>query len=880
MHLDLLRSIRKPARYLGNERNAARTPAKGDLRVGLAFPDHYEIGMSHPGLGILYHCLNRSKGLFAERVFLPDTDLEALLRARGIPLTTLETGTPVGRLDLIGFSLAYELTYTNVLAILDLGGIPLRSEERTREHPVVLAGGPCACNPEPLAPFVDAFVIGEAEYLLPELCRLVREWRASGSSRGELLRALDRLESVYVPSLFSWAGRGDKRGWRLTPPAGRTAPVKRAWVSDLDAAPFPDRPLVPFAKVVHDRISIEVARGCPHACRFCQASVLYRPFRERSARNVLDLALRSMQATGYEELSLLALSIGDCSCLVPLVSDLMLRAEAQKVALSLPSLRVGSLDPEVVRQVRRVRRTGFTMAPEAATRRLRLAINKDIDEEELLRSARLLAGMGWRSLKLYFMIGLPTESDEDVAAIVSLAGQIRREALQAGNGHFQATVSVSSFVPKAHTPFQWHRQASVEEAQRKQKFLQRSLRKSEFRLKWHDARISLLEGVFARGNRNTSRLLEEAHRLGCSRDGWTEHLRFDLWQEAFERTGLDPQELLDPFPAPDDPLPWEWVDPGVSRGFLLEEYRRACRAERTPFLCRGRCDRCGSCEIGANDVPWAGAGKTEAARIGEDVPRPPGAVPLPPEPAVPAPREGALLRIRLHYCKQGPMVCLGHLETIAVFQRAIRRSGIPVAFTLGEHPHPRMAFSPALPLGVESLAEFVDLWLTPSARPEAVRQALGPELPEGLEILAAAAVPLDAPSLEESIAWIDYEARFSEQHAAGLPRPSRADLEHSVRAFQDGQASLFEIRKEGRRSFMDLRPAVREIRIAEGPVLFFRIQRLHGSLPSPVRILEALLPPGQWEDLRTLVRKLDTAFAGFLGSSLGRTSGDTLSAGC
>lgn len=845
----ILSQIRKPARYLGSEINAARSPRKGDLRVGLAFPDHYEIGMSHLGMSILYHCLNRTAGVFSERVFLPDTDLEAYLRAGNAPLTTLETRTPLDRLDVLGFSLAYELTYTNVLAILDLGQIPLHAEERRRSHPLVLAGGPCAFNPEPLSPFIDAFVIGEAEDLLPEICLLVREWKASDATREDLLRSLDRLDSVYVPSLFS-AGPCETRC--LESLTGRTAPVRKAVVQDLDAAPFPEAPIVPFARIVHDRISIEAVRGCPHGCRFCQASVLYRPVRERSPGRILQIAESSLLATGYEELSLLAFSIGDYSRLVPLVQALMARAEEKRVALSLPSLRVGSLEREVVYEIRKVRKTGFTLAPEAASPRLRNVVNKGIDEEELVRSARLLASLGWRALKLYFMIGLPTETEEDVDRIVALASRIRSEALRARPGAFQVTINVSTFVPKAHTPFQWHRQLPPQEAERRQGHLKRRIRKTGFRLKWHDAKVSFLEGVFARGDRRTASLLEQAYRLGCSRDGWTEHLRFDLWERAFDKTGFSIQECLDPFPDPATTLPWHWIDPGVSRSFLLREYQKALRSEAAPFHCVGDCSGCGQC----SDQASPGQERTSPEVVLSQNPE--GQVSRRTEGVAVAPPLDGLLRLRIRYAKEGSAVYLSHLETLTALQRALRRSGLPIAYTQGENPHPRIALSPALPLGMESLSEYIDIWLDRAVSAEGTTKRLAEVLPPGLRILSVQAVPCNAPSLEESILWVEYEVRFPRQ---GEAEPSAQEfLKQDMENFLAGRSSIVEIRSEGKTTFVDLRPAVRELRLSDGPTVSLQLQKVHGNLPSPTKVLDAILASSWSRQALRNVRKTHTVF--------------------
>lgn len=812
-------NIRRPARYLGSELYAVRSPQRGDLRVGLAFPDLYEVGMSHLGLGLLYECLNRVPGLFGERVYMPDEDLEHLLRHRGMPLTTLETELPLHRLDVLGFSLAYELTYTNVLGILDLGGIPLRSSERRTKHPLVIAGGPCAFNPEPLAEFIDAFVLGEAEDRLVEICLAVRDWRAGGGSREALLRALDGMEGVYVPSLFDWRRERPEGGPGLVSLTGRDRPVRKSEIADLDRSPYPTSPIVPFARIVHDRVSIEAARGCPHACRFCQASNLYRPYRERSPERLREIALESLERTGYEQASLLALSIGDYSCLGPLVRDLMQQLAPKRVSLSLPSLRVGSLEDSVVQQILRVRKTGFTLAPEAAGPRLRSVVNKTISEEELLRTAHLIARLGWRSLKLYFMIGLPTETEQEVEEIVALAQRIRGHARTARAGGLQITVNVSSFVPKAHTPLQWVKQQDPDLSEEKQRFLRKRLKQPGFRVKWHDVRLSLLEGLFARGDRKLGDLLETAYRLGCRRDGWSEYLRFDLWERAFEQTGLDPRDRLDPFPDPHGPLPWDWVDTGMPRQWFRREYRKALAAEPTDFFCSGDCEECGICTPSAR--------KPREQRGG---PRPVSAPAAPSHPrlSVRGTAEQPAARWRLRYLKRHPASCLSHLETLTSFQRALRRSGLPIHFTGGEHPHPKLAFSPALPVGVESLAEYLDLWLSRMPGESEIEKGLNAVLPDGLAVLDARPIPLNASSLEGSIAWMEYEITFPESRPG---TPSQEDVEKAMKAFYEegGKDEAFQraVRLTGKR---------------DGHGLVCRIHRISGSTPSAMRVVELLFP--------------------------------------
>ena len=849
MNDDLTLNVRRPARYMGSELHAARSPQRDDLRVGLAFPDLYEVGMSHLGLNLLYDCLNRAPGLFGERVFMPDEDLEGLLREREIPLTTLETKLPLVQLDVLGFSLAYELTYTNVLGILDLGGIPLRSSERSREHPIVIAGGPCAFNPEPLGSFIDAFVVGEAEFLIVEICRTVREWKASGSSRQDLLRALDRMGSVYVPSLFEWRREGTDGRHGLVSLTGRDRPVRKREISNLDDAPYPASPLVPFARIVHDRISIEAARGCPHACRFCQASNLYRPYRERSPERLREIALKSLEKTGYEQVSLLALSIGDHSCIGPLVRDLMQELAPKRVSLSLPSLRVGSLEDSVVEEILRVRKTGFTLAPEAASPRLRSVVNKTISEEELFRTAHLISRLGWRSLKLYFMIGLPTETEEEVEEIVRLAKAIRAHAKTARTGGFQVTVNVSSFVPKAHTPLQWVQQQAREVSEEKQRFLRQKLKQPGFRLKWHDVRLSLLEGMFARGDRNMGDLLEAAYRLGCRRDGWSEYMRFDLWEKAFEQTGVNPADHLDPFPDTQGPLPWDWIDTGMPREWFRKEYQKALESTHSDFSCSGSCDECGICTRTSDEGDGRKRGLSDDPQV---LPRSASGD----APSVRGKGERPAARLRLQYVKRHPASYLSHLETLTLFHRALRRSKLPIHYTGGEHPHPKMAFSPALPVGVESLAEYLDLWL--SRMPEAgeVEKRLNEVLPDGISVQDVRPVPLNASSLEQSIAWMEYDISFPE----AMPQiPSQEDLKRAVEAFYDNNPCSQEaVSKEEKKSGA-LRRAVKLEGKQDGHGLVCRIHRLSGSTASAMRVLQALFPTSNRNGLRPRIIKTDAA---------------------
>jgi len=721
----ILPFVSRPSAYIGKEVNAhQKDPNRAKVLFGLVFPETYAIGMSHLGLQILYRLLNDLPHVVCERVFAPLPDMEARLKKEGLPLVSLESKIPLKRFDILGFSLQYELTYTNLLAILELGGIPLLSKERDEGLPLVIAGGPCAMQPEPLADFVDAFLLGEGELRLVEIVNLYKEWKESKGSKDELLRALTHIPGVYVPSFFSMKWGKDGKLKEIVVLKEGYQQVKREVIQDLDDYPLPDKPLVPLSRIVHERLSIEVARGCIRGCRFCQAGYIYRPFRERDPGEIAMLIRRALKNTGYDEVSLLALSVGDCSYLEPLVLHLISVLAKERIALSLPSLRVGTVSQEVLKAIKRVRKTGITIAPEAATERLQKVINKLIPEEEVLETAKMAFKEGWRHIKLYFMVGLPTEREEDVRAIIKLARKVSRLG-----GHVH--VSVSTFVPKAHTPFQWERMVGLEEIEQRHLIFKKELRGAGLQLKWHDPRMSVLEGVFARGDRRLGEVLLKAFKKGARLDGWSEFLNWRAWVEAFEEVGIRMEDYLRERDV-GEVLPWSHLKSLVKEEFLLEERKRAREGMLTE-ACRPGCRKCGCCGQGLSiRLKSEGITFPKAYHVIEG----------------PSPQQ-ARGRIRAKFKKVGPMRFISHLEMVEVFLRAFRRAEIPLVFSGGFHPLPRVVFAQALPVGVESLAEYFDCEVREPVDIETFLKDINRQLPEGLEVMDACLIGMKERGLNE-----------------------------------------------------------------------------------------------------------------------------------
>lgn len=595
---EVLLKVEKPARYIGNEQNICIKDLNDiNVRFGFAFPDIYEVGMSHLGLHILYNLLNNEDDIYCERIFAPWIDMEGMMRKKNIPLYTLETKTPINELDFVGFTLQYEMSYTNILNMLDLGNIPILTTDRGIDDPFIIAGGPCAYNPEPLADVIDFFVIGEGEELNLEVLQSYKEWKREGKDRKEFLEKVAEIEGIYVPSHYDIVYNNDNTIKEMKPKKkSYPTKIKKRIVSDLNDTYFPDKIIVPYIETVHDRIILEIFRGCTRGCRFCQAGMIYRPVRERSVDNLVEIAKKLVAITGHDEISLSSLSTGDYSKLEELVMRLIKEFKGQQIGLSLPSLRLDSFSPDVIEEIQKVRKTGLTFAPEAGTQRLRDVINKGINEENLITSVEDAFSRGWSSVKLYFMIGLPTETDDDVVGIKDLAYKVKDKFFSLPKdkrkGNLKVTASTSCFVPKPFTPFQWHPQDTMEEFNRKISILRGEIRDRKINYNYHTPKLSFLEAVVARGDRQVGRALIEAWKNGCKFDGWDDQFKYDVWVEAFKNTGIDPNFYANREREYDEVLPWDFIDVGVSKQYLIDENERAKEGTLTKD-CREGCTNCG-----------------------------------------------------------------------------------------------------------------------------------------------------------------------------------------------------------------------------------------------------------------------------------------------
>ncbi|MBQ4133822.1 MAG: TIGR03960 family B12-binding radical SAM protein [Desulfovibrionaceae bacterium] len=769
----LLPILPRPSRYLGIEEGSVHKDiSKVKLHIALAFPDLYEVAMSYLGQKILYAIINSRPAWYAERAFTPCREAAGLLRRHGVPLASLESDTPLADFDLIGFSVTHELCYTNILMMLDLAGIPFRSVQRDESHPIILAGGGCTMACEPLAPFMDMMILGEAEECAPKLLQLVEQAKTSGWTRPRLLEEAVKINGVYVPQL-----QGPDAPARAVP-----RPTRQI-VRDLNDALYPETQAVPFG-AVHNRLALEIARGCTRGCRFCQAGMIYRPARERRVDNLVKLTRECLNATGYDDISFLSLSTGDFSALKTLFLQTSDRCAQEQVSVSLPSLRVGSIDSEIMNRMAGIRRTGATLAPEAGSQRLRDVINKGVTEEAILTHARKLFEHGWQQIKLYFMIGLPTETDADLDAAVELCRKVR-DAAGKGVRRLQVTGAFSTFVPKPHTPFQWEAQISLSEIERRISYLlERFKAEKNLKMRWHEPKMSFLEGIMSRGDRRLSNVVESAYRNGDIFTAWIDEFSIDPWLAALAEHGLDPEIYTGPRDLK-APLPWEHIENGVSREFLLRERARAFAGQISPDCRYAACQACGVCDrpgasssilnaavypepasaqnsadnqhgsalpiqnilnfaerdqleyaeqeqaSAADNAPQPGAASAAASETGKNKP-----------PAIAAELTHKEAIYRIWYSKSGAAVYLSQLELQPVMERALRRASLPLSFSQGFHPLPLLTFGRALPVGVESRCEWFAITLSERRDVNSLRKNLAKSLPRGLEILYIEELPV------------------------------------------------------------------------------------------------------------------------------------------
>ncbi len=808
---EILVRVEKASRYLGNEVNAVqKDPNQVQVRLALAFPDLYDIGLGNLGLHILYACVNQREDVWCERTYAPGLDMERELRERNLPLFALESKDSLAIFDGIGFTLQSELTFTNILNMLDLSGIPIRTADRAETHPLTFAGGPAVFNPEPLAPFMDFFVIGDGEDAILEICDVLSKLK--GKTRKAKLFALSLIEGVYVPALYPFETLADGR---IVPVEGAPK-IRKRITKDLNGATFPVNYIVPFTKQVHDRLSLEVLRGCTQGCRFCQAGMTTRPVRERSLENLDQLLDRTLKSTGYEEVSLVSLSTCDYSRVRALVEQTVQRARPENVAVSLPSLRLDSFSVELSEMVAETRKTGITFAPEAASPRLRQVINKWIPDEELLNMSAEVYAKGWDLVKLYFMIGLPTERDDDIEAIADLCRRTWDQGRKL-NPRARVNLGVSTFVPKPFTPFQWAAQIDHHETERRQHVLQNAIgRNGAIKFGKHEPEETFLEGLVSRADRRAADVIELAWRKGARFDAWREHLRFDLWMEAVKELDYSIEDALRERSV-DERLPWDHIDILIPKQWFIEEWQRANELKHAQDCRHKRCHKCGVIdaerELCASMLRSNIEGrKDEQAWLTHKDEKMVALRELKPE-------RPSVQRLWLRIARTGSARFLSHLESMNAWVRAIRRARLAIGYSQGFHPHPKLAFNCALPLGEETVGDYMDITLVERVEPSVAADRLRSVLPAGFDVLGVREVPMSAPSLMSVAKGASYTLI--------LPEADRQELAARVQSLVESPEIIIQRlgkinskRATGRKILKDLniRPMIREMKLRDGDI--------------------------------------------------------------
>lgn len=831
--------VNKPGRYLGHEYNSiVKIWEETTMHCALIFPDLYEIGMSHQGLQILYHILNNEENVLAERCYCPARDMEELLRSRNLPLCSLENNRPLKDFDLIGITLPYELCYTNILTILDLAMIPLRASERSEEMPIILGGGSCSLNPEPVADFFDAILLGDGEEAILEIANSVQKSRKENLPRATILEKLATIPGVYIPSHFKpvYNEDGTIQEIQVISPASCT--ITRRVLSDLSQFDHLLHPLVPNSKIVHDRLGIEVARGCTRGCRFCQAGITYRPVRERTPEQIFTLAQQGISNSGFNELALLSLSTGDYSCLSSALPQLMNQFADEAISVSMPSMRVGTLTQNLMDQIKRVRKTGFTLAPEAGSERLRRVINKGITEEDLLTTSRDAFELGWKVMKLYFMIGLPTETEEDIDAIAELVKKTKQIGNQAGGGRQQINVSIGTFVPKPHTPFQWDAQIPTDASREKISRLKKILPRKGINLKWHDPEQSLLEGVFSRGDRRLANLLETVWTKGARLDGWSDYFDLSKWQEAAAECSL----VLDNFLRKrnlDEILPWQHLNSGVDLSFLKQELDKAHQEIYTPDCRYHACQKCGLCDFKTIKpiVIDRKQEKEDENLISRE---------KPPQSPLQGTLQGQHFYYTVTYSRLGDICYLGHLEIIQIVFRILRRAQIKTNFSQGFNPSPKVSFGPALPVGTQSMTEYFIMDLpAPLESLEETMARMNRQMPPGLEVLE---INLSNGKVPQEV--------VSSYRITLHPGLSANDLT-LIKAFLTTEHFTLNRTRKGKIKEIDFRPMIPEISVLDdGTIALDIISKASQAGVKPLEAIAAIIGKDQAELLASVVMKI------------------------